>query len=174
MRKCLRTFGLAIALAAGYAVALPAGPASAHDKPSVALMSGKASANGQSFTMTLTRKANAPTPKGQAAPPDIIYCGGYVTYPYQSGSSVRADAVAQCSAIVDSIDLEVGMFKGGFLIVDNRSVGPANYNSYWVTDPCQGTTNTYSGAATAVFTKAGYANSPLIMKGTTPQVSITC
>ncbi|MBB5781113.1 hypothetical protein [Nonomuraea jabiensis] len=124
--------------------------------------------------MTLTRKAD--TPKGVNAPADTIYCGGYLSIPYVNTlyNDVRTEIEVQCTAVVDSIDLYLNLYKDGSTTTTTKRYNPANYGIHYSSAPCQGTTNTYFAGGTAVFTKAGYAGSPLVMNGTTPQVTLAC
>lgn len=169
MSTHLRTLVLPVALA--LSVVLMGNPASAaQERPSVPLKSGAT----QSFTMTLTRKAD--TPKGVNAPADVIYCGGYLSLPYVNSlyNDVRTEIEVQCTAVVDSIDLYLNLYKDGSTTTTTKRYNPANYGIHYSSAPCQGTTNTYFAGGTAVFTKAGYAGSPLTMSGTTPQVTLAC
>ncbi|MEV0391118.1 hypothetical protein [Nonomuraea sp. NPDC050643] len=124
--------------------------------------------------MTLTRKAD--TPKGVNAPADVIYCGGYLSLPYVSSlyGDIRTEIEVQCTAVVDSIDLYLNLYRDGSTTTTTKRFNPANYGFHFSNFPCQGTTNSYFAGGTAVFTKAGYAGSPLVMNGTTPQVSLAC
>ena len=170
MRQSIRKVGPAIALAVGCAtgVALAATPAHALDHPSARFKATGAGGK-QSFKVTLHRTAAA------LGAQEVITCGGTITYPYKSGSDVRVDTQASCDGIVDSIYLTLGIGANGVLVnSQDRTVGPANYNSLSITTPCLAGANTYRGAGIVTFTKAGYANSPLNMVGQTPSVSITC
>ncbi|MEO3869870.1 hypothetical protein ABGB18_13665 [Nonomuraea sp. B12E4] len=171
MTVSLRTLFLSIALV--LSVVLMGSPASAApERPSVPLKGG---ATTQSFTMTLTRKAD--TPKGVNAPADVITCGGYLSIPYVNSlyNAVRTEIEVQCSAVVDSIDLYIILYRDGYSINPGpQRYNPANYGIHYSSAPCQGTTNTYFAGGTAVFTKAGYVGSPLVMNGTTPQVTLAC
>jgi hypothetical protein len=171
MRHSIRRAGPAIVLAVSCAssVTLAATPAHALDHPSVRF---KAAGPGgkQSFKVTLKRTAAAPM---QAE--EVITCGGTITYPYRSGSDVRVDTQTSCDGVVDSIWITLGIGVNGVLVnTSDRTVGPANYNSHFITTPCLAGTNNYKGAGIVTFTKAGYANSPLNMTAQTPYVSIAC
>ena len=169
MSARLRTLVLSVALA--LSVVLIGNPASAApERASIPLKGGAT----QSFTMTLTRKAD--TPKGVNGAADVIYCGGYISIPYVNSlyNDVRTEIEVQCTAVVDSIDLYLNLYKDGSTTTTSKRFNPANYGFHFSNAPCQGTTNTYFAGGTAVFTKAGYAGSPLEMSGTTPQVTLAC
>ncbi|MBP2327989.1 hypothetical protein JOF56_008374 [Kibdelosporangium banguiense] len=139
----------AVALAVGYAAGMTvtAGSASAADQPSTPL-----TVNGtQSFTVKLTRTADAAPQQGQAIQ-EIITCGGTVTNPYRNGSAIRVDVQASCDAIVDTIEVGVGIGINGVLGPDDgRTLAKVSFNSHFVTTPCPGTTKSYRGAGYARF-----------------------
>ncbi|MCS7476965.1 hypothetical protein ACFFQW_01690 [Umezawaea endophytica] len=111
-----------------------------------------------------------------AALPDTIYCGGYVTNPYQAGGAVRVDIHGECTAVVDNIYLSPAIYYSNGVNVAER---PANFPSraaadHFAVTNCLGINLEYFGYGVAIFTKAGYAGSPLVLSGQTPNVTIFC
>jgi len=114
--------------------------------------------------------------KTSAALPDTIYCGGYVTNPYQSGGAVRVDIHGDCTSVVDNIYLSPAIYYSNGANVAER---PQNFPSTSVADHfavtnCLGINLEYFGYGVAIFTKAGYSGSPLVLAGRTPNVTIFC
>lgn len=129
-----------------------------------------------SFTVTLTSKSGSQLQlQNKNAVEDIIYCGGTVSYPYVSGGRVRVDVEASCSDVVDTIEVGAALAAGSILVDQQfASAGPAIGNGVQASSPCPGYSVAWAGAGAARFTKAGYANSPLVLSGQTPYVNITC
>lgn len=114
--------------------------------------------------------------KASAALPETIYCGGYVTNPYQAGGAVRVDIHGDCTSVVDNIYLSPALYYSNGVNVAER---PKNFPSTAVADHfavtnCLGINLEYFGYGVAIFTKAGYAGSPLVLAGQTPNVTIFC
>ncbi|GAB3452222.1 hypothetical protein [Actinophytocola sediminis] len=125
------------------------------------------------FGMTLTKvdKSHA-----TSALPETIYCGGYVTTPYQSGGAVRVDIHGECTAQVDNIYLVPAIYySNGANVAERAENFPLTASAdFFAVTGCLGLNLDYFGFGTAVFTKAGYANSPLWLYGQTPVASIFC
>jgi hypothetical protein len=114
--------------------------------------------------------------RAAAALPDTIHCGGYISNPYQSGGAVRVDVHGECTAVVDNIYLSPAIYYSNGANVAER---PENFPSTSAADRfavtnCLGIDLEYFGYGLAIFTKAGYAGSPLVMSGRTPNVAIFC
>lgn len=168
LRALALVSALVVLCAAGSALPAGAAPSPGPGRPAPV---SAAPLSTTSFSTTLTRTAD-----GDVGAADVIYCGGYVTYAYDSGGAVRADAEASCTAPVDQIWLRVGLYNGGGVNIAERFASAVNdvAASQFAVFGCPGLTATYSSAGAATFTKAGYANSPLYLVGQTPPVSITC
>lgn len=150
----------------------------------VACLAGMTLASGQAgavakephkvtFGMTLTK---IDASHATNALPETIYCGGYVTEPYQDGGAVRVDVHGECTAQVDNIRLVPAIYySNGVNVAERPRDFPLTASAdHFAVTGCLGINLSYFGYGTAIFTKAGYANSPLWLSGQTPVVSIFC
>lgn len=167
VRTVLSAVVLAVACAAG--TVLTAGPAGAADRPSVPLTAA-GTADAESFTVTLTRSADA-----SFGAQEVITCGGSVTNPYVTGGKVRADIKVSCDGVLDTIEVGVAIEINGALGPDSwKGLPKVTALNHDVTTPCPGTTAVYRSAGVAIFTKAGYVGSPLTLAGKSPRISLAC
>lgn len=124
--------------------------------------------------MTLVRTAAAVSTNGQALPA-VITCGGSISNPTVVGAQVVANAVAQCDNLVDTIDLAATLVVNGtgqpWKVVSAISVSSLGMSTFVA---CRGGSATYRALGAARFTKAGYANSPLVMSGGSANYSLSC
>src|SRR5690349_14566768 len=158
MWQRVRAVGLATVLVAGglVGVTLPAGAATGQSHPTV------------SFRTTLTNKSGGAGSElrslSRSGIQDVIYCGGTVTLPYVVGGKVEVDVEASCTDIVDSIKVGAALAAGSTLVASNIvESGPTDHNGVSASYPCPGYSVAWAGAGAAQFTKAGYANSPLVL-----------
>lgn len=180
MRSRRRALRLSAVLAMSCALSAPlaAGPASADDNPSASftVKSQNSPWKGQkgSYSVVLTRTAAAVAQNGQALPA-VIYCGGGITNPTVVGGRVVADSTAECTDVVDTIEVAATLVVNGVgQPWQIGSAGPSSRNGISAFAACSGTTATYQSLGAARFTKAGYANSPLVMSGGSAQYSLSC
>ena len=128
----------------------------------------------RSYTVTLVRTAVAVPTSGQA-PAAVITCSGGISNPTVVGAQVVADASAQCDALVDTIDLAITFVVIGTGLPWQITTGS---NVSQVGDSrsvaCPGGSATYQSLGAAQFTKAGYANSPLVMSGGSAPYTLSC
>ncbi|WP_018685872.1 hypothetical protein [Actinokineospora enzanensis] len=148
---------LALAAAVGTTLAAPASAAPA-----------RTPLHPVTFTTKLTRTTDGLT--------DIIYCGGYLTNPAQSSGAVRVDAHVECTAPVDNIYLSAALYltNGGNIAERVDNFPNAQSADRFAVYGCPGVALSYYATGVAVFTKAGYGNSPLRLVAQSPNVTVSC
>ncbi|GAA1502437.1 hypothetical protein GCM10009677_37590 [Sphaerisporangium rubeum] len=167
-----------VAMSCAMIAALTTGPADADRTPSTPFATENQNTpwkgHKRSYTVTLVRTAAAVSANGQALAA-IITCGGGISNPTVVGTQVVETATAQCDAVVDTIDLAMTfVVNGGGLpwqITTGSNVSQVG-NSRSVA--CTGGSATYQTLGAARFTKAGYANSPLVMSGGSATYTLSC
>jgi hypothetical protein len=129
------------------------------------------------FTTTLTRTTAA----GSAAVQAVITCGAFITTPVVQdvpGNLPESTVVARCDAVVDSIDLFVTLRRTGPLVNDvSQQPGSFPFSDNGAVSTsllCIAIPHSYQGFGYALFQKAGYVGSPLLLSGSTPIVTGTC
>ncbi|MBP2328345.1 hypothetical protein JOF56_008730 [Kibdelosporangium banguiense] len=176
MRNRIHRISVALAAVASCVAGmiLFAGPAAAGPARTSLSAAGN-STNGKvaaSFSTTLTKTSS----QGGNTVTEVIYCGGYVSYPYIQDGAVRVDTHGECTAPVDNIWILSAIYlsNGSNLAERAKNFPGTDRADMFAVTGCLGMSLNYIGFGSATFTKYGYANSPLYMSGQTPVVPIFC
>lgn len=168
----------ALVMSCALIAALTTSPAAADRNPSTPFTTENQNTpwkgDKRSYTVTLVRTAAAVSANGQAQAA-VITCSGGISNPTVIGSQVVATASAQCDAPVDTIELAITFVVNGTGLPWQITTGS---NVSQVGDSrsvaCPGGSATYQALGAARFTKAGYANSPLVMSGGSATYTLSC